>query len=145
MITVKPTTLRPSLIMTVFCVCAILLTLTISCKKEDKEDTDEYYVKYEVNSSSIYTGQKLNVTYTNDKGQSTSTQINARTKWETIVGPVKKGFNASMRIKTDGSATSLTMSAQISVSKNSSAFAVKNTNASIASQSSLNVNYSVDY
>ncbi|WP_236974833.1 hypothetical protein [Membranihabitans maritimus] len=36
--------------------------ILIGCEKEKNKVADEYYVKYEVNSSTIYIGGKLDVT-----------------------------------------------------------------------------------
>ncbi len=120
-----------------------------ACKKEDKTNVnvpDEYYVKYEVNSSTIYTGGKLNVSLNSEKNQNTSTIINTRSPWETVIGPVKKGFNATLGVAKEGNADNhLKLYVQITVSKNGSPFALKEIDGSDTPRNSVQINYTIDY
>ena len=61
-----------------------------------------HFYKYEVNSSTIYSGGKLDVTINTEKNENKTITINQRNLWETIIGPVPKGFNASMRVEATG-------------------------------------------
>jgi len=118
-------------------------TSSIGCSKEDK---DEYYIKYEVNSSTIYTGGKLNVTISTENNNNTTIDINTRTTWETVIGPVKKGFTATLQVTKGGSPDSqLKLYTQISVSKNGSPFALKKIDGSDTPRNSAQINYAIDY
>jgi len=120
-----------------------LAIINFGCKKEEN---DEYYVKYEVNSSTIYFEGKLNVKLINEKNQITNLTINTRSVWETIIGPVKKGFKASLSVSEVGDNYGhLTLYTQISVSKNDSPFALKEIDNSDVPRTSLQITYIIDY
>jgi len=109
------------------------------------DDSDEYYVKYNINSSTIYSGGKLNVIISSEKNN-VNIVINQRTSWETIIGPVKKGFNATLKVTADGETYNrLTLYTQISVSKNGSPFALKKIDGSDTPRNSVQINYIIDY
>lgn len=118
----------------------------VGCKKENNNDTDEYYVKYEVNSSTIYYGGKLNVLISTETSNNMNIAINTRTSWETVIGPVQKGFNASLNVTKEGSPDShLQLNAKISVSKNGSPFALKKNDDSDTPRNSVQISYMIDY
>jgi len=111
----------------------------------DNDNSDEYYVKYEVNSSTIYVGVKLNVTITNENNSNLAIIINASTPWETIIGPVKKGFNARLNVSCETETYNrLTLYTQISVSKNGSPFALKAIDGSDTPRNSVQISYKID-
>ena len=63
----------------------MVLTLSITflitglgCKKHEETDADDYYVKYELSSSSIYTGGTLKVVISNEKNQNNTLLVNKR-------------------------------------------------------------------
>ena len=125
------------LIISVFTFC--------SCRKSSTS-TDQYYVKYEVGSSTIYYGGKLEVLLRSNNNQIIKDTINTRSAWEMTIGPVKKGFNSNITINEIGNNYGhLTLQSQISVSKNSSAFAVKSTDNSTSPRTTLQINYTIDY
>jgi len=112
------------------------------CSKDDIE----YYVKYEVNSSTIYTGGKLDVELTSENDQDITMQIPTRASWETIIGPVKKGFKASLKASEAGTNYGhLKLYTQISVSKNDSPFALKEIDGSDEPRTTVEINYTIDY
>jgi hypothetical protein len=114
-------------------------------KSNNEINSDEYYVKYEVNSSTKYIGYKLNVIYTNDKGNNNTIIVNSGS-WEGIIGPVKKYFNAKLNVKCDTDLYgTLKLYTQISISKNGSPFALKNVDGSEIPRSSVFTNYQIDY
>lgn len=118
--------------------------LNWSCKKS--KDIDEYYVKYEVNSTTVYFGEKLSVTISNEKNSNTTLLIDAKIPWETVVGPVKKGFIATMGVVKEGSATNqLRLSTQISVSKNNGPFALKKIDDSNTPRNTAQISYTIDF
>ena len=124
----------------------IAFSLTnFDCKKDETNNAD-YYVKYEVNSSTIYYGNHLRVVLTDANNQSTIFTINARTPWETTIGPVKKGFNANLSVSDiSNNYGHLTLQAQISVSKNSSPFTLKQSDDSNTPRTKVQINYAIDY
>ena len=128
-------------------IIAILGILNFGC--DDGNGTsvpDEYYVKYEVNSSTIYTGGKLIVIINTEKNTPPTISINTRTQWEAIIGPVQKGFNATLDVSKEGTADShLTLYTQISVSKSGSPFALKKIDGSDTPRNTVQINYTIDY
>lgn len=134
---------RASLILTL----TFVLTLSaISCDKDDNASLDEYYVKYEVNSSTIYSGGKLDLTIRTENNENLTLEINQRILHETIVGPVKEGFNASMDVVAQGNTyDKLKLYTNIYVSKNGSPFALKNSDGSDEFRDYVQLNYTIDY
>jgi hypothetical protein len=121
--------------------------LNFGCDNEDEISvSDEYYVKYEVNSTTIYSGGKLNVTINTEKNTTMTISVNTRTQWEAVIGPVQKGFNATLNVIKEGTADSqLQLYTQISVSKNGSPFALKKIDGSDTPRNSVQINYTIDY
>lgn len=121
--------------------------LSFACKKQsEEENSDEYYVQYEVYSTTIYYGGKLDATINTENNQSLTLTINQRQQWETIIGPVKKGFNASLNVEATGNTNNkLRLYTKISVSKNGSPFALKKTDGSDTPRDNVQLNYTVDY
>lgn len=130
--------------------CLFLLILSISifttaCKKENSTPSSEYYVKYEVSSSTIYSGGKLNLIITNEKNSQSAITIATRAPYEVTIGPVKKGFNASLSVSKEGSPDNqLKLYTQISVSKDGGPFALKAINGSDSPRNSAQVSYTVE-
>ena len=122
----------------------LLSVLSISCKKNDNQDNkDRYYVKYEVNSTSVYSGGKLNVTV-QDKDSTQTFIINTKSPWETVIGPVEKGFVSTLGvIKSGSSDPTLRLYTQISVSVNNEPFVLKKMDGSDVPRNSVNINYTV--
>ena len=116
----------------------------MSCKKSDNQDNkDRYYVKYEVNSTSVYSGGKLNVPI-QDKDSTQTFIINTKSPWETVIGPVEKGFVSTLGvIKSGSSDASLRLYTQISVSVNNEPFVLKKMDGSDVPRNSVNINYTV--
>lgn len=116
---------------------------TISC---EKESTDEYYVKYELNSTTIYTGGKLDMIIKTEENKDLTLVINQRTLHETIIGPVGKGFNTSMSVLAQGNThDKLKLYTNIYVGKNGGPFALKKTNGSDEPRDFVQLNYTIDY
>ena len=127
----------------------LLLAICFSaCDKDNNEQNaaDEYYVKYEMNSSSSpYIGGTQNVTINTENNKEMAFVINTGTPWETVIGPVKKGFNAQLTVNSSSSYYGyLKLNAQISVSKNGSPFALKGNDAKTG-ETSLQIKYTIDY
>jgi hypothetical protein len=119
---------------------------TIACKKESSNTTaSEYYVKYEVNSTTIYIGGKLNLSVTDEKNGQRAITIVTKSPYEVTIGPVKKGFNANLSVSKDGSPDNqLKLYTQISVSKDGGPFALKAINGSDSPRNSAQVGYTVE-
>ena len=116
------------------------------CKKDDNTNNDTYYVKYQVNSSSIYIGGTLNVEITGANNQISTFIIKTRSPWETTIGPVNKGFTANLSVsEIETNFGHLTLQAQILVSKNSSAFALQQSDDSNSPRTSVQINYTINY
>lgn len=123
----------------------ILLITTLvgsGCNKED--NSDEYYIKYEVSSTTIYYGGKLNVTITNETNSNSLLIIDTRTPWEAVIGPVKKGFNANLNVEGPGD-SHLKLYTQISASKNNGPFALKKVDGSDDPRNSCQLSYTIDF
>ena len=119
--------------------------LLLGCKEQELPAVvkDRYYVKYEVNSSTIYIGGKL-VVEVQDRDSIKSFLINTRSPWETIIGPVEKGFNASLSVVKSGTPdTKLQIQTQISVSVNNEPFVLKKMDNSDALRNSVSIAYSI--
>ena len=108
----------------------------------ENNNSDEYYVKYEVNSTTTQ-GFKIDVTVTNEKNNNMNVSINSREQWEIIIGPVKKGFNAALKVDCGMPFTSLYT--KISVSKNNGPFAVKKIDGSATPRYIVQINYTIDF
>jgi hypothetical protein len=127
----------------------LLLVLTIGilnfgCYKDSNDD--EYYIKYEVGSSTIYSLGKLDVILSNEKNLNTTLSINTKSKWEAVVGPVKKGFKANIEVSEAGNNHGkLTLSTQISVSKNNGPFALKAIDDSDDPRTNVQLGYAIDF
>jgi hypothetical protein len=98
-------------------------------KEKDNLKHDEYFIKYEIQSSSLpYYGVKLNITKSNESSQNVQEIINTG-NWERTIGPVKKGYVADLKaVKSnwDGKPEyHLKMTLSISVSKNGMPFTHK--------------------
>ena len=123
-----------------------LSVFTIACKKESSNTAaSEYYVKYEVSSTTIYSGGKLNLGITNEKNSQSAITIATRAPYEVTIGPVKKGFNANLSVSKEGSPDNqLKLYTQISVSKDGGPFALKAINGSDSPRNSAQVSYTVE-
>ena len=124
----------------------IMALFNPGCKKDDKANNDEYYVKYEVFSSTIYSGGKLNVVINTENNKINTVAVDTRSPWEAVIGPVNKGFLATLAVSEIGTNYGqLKLSGRISVSKNSSPFAVKQMDGSDVPRTSVQIQYSLDY
>ena len=121
--------------------------ISFGCDSENEIiDLDEYYVKYEVNSSTIYSGGKLDVTINKETNEDMTIIINKRQKWEVVIGPVKKDFNATLKVKSKSTDYNhLRLYTNIYVSKNDSPFALKESDGSDTPRDAVQINYAIDY
>ena len=122
-------------------------TLSFGCSKKDgTNDSDEYYVKYIVSSYTIYIGGKLDVAINTENNSEEVLTISQRTKKEIIIGPVKRGFQATLKAgATSNTLDRLTLYTAIHVSKNGSPFALKVIDDSDKPRDSVQISYTIDY
>ena len=69
--------------------------------------------------------------------------INQNALWETIIGPVQKGFNATLKVSSQY--YDLKLYTNIYVSKNDSPFALKKIDGSDTPRDSVQISYTIDY
>jgi len=137
----------------VFILTLLVGVFVVSCEKENdsgpednNSSSDEYYVKYEVNSSTIYMGGKLDMTIRTEENKNLTLEIDQRTLHETIIGPVEKGFAASMSVTAQGNThDKLKLYTNIYVSKNGSPFALKKSDGSDEPRDFVQLSYTIDY
>jgi hypothetical protein len=103
-------------------------------------------VKYKVSSTTIYSGAKLDVTINTENNQNITLIVNQGTQWETVIGPVQKGFNATLKaIATGETYNQLRLYSEIHVNKNDSPFALKEIDGSDTPRDSVQISYTIDY
>ncbi|MCA6515866.1 MAG: hypothetical protein IM577_09735 [Chitinophagaceae bacterium] len=130
-----------------------LLSLCIffsACSKSDTnaQVNDDYYVKYKVESSTIYSGGKLDVQLSGENS-TLPLVINQKQTWETTIGPVKKGFQANLKVTKQGwdgqtVENHLKLYLRIELSKNNGPFAMKQLNGSETPRATAEIKYTVE-
>lgn len=123
----------------------LLGIINYSC---EKEDFDLYYVKYKIDSSTVNSGGEINVRINSKNNEDIDLTINQNTKWEVIIGPVSKGFNAEISVSNATGTGSLKMYTEIHVSKNDSPFVIQAINGHWSNDASVNYTgskYTIDY
>lgn len=108
---------------------ALLLTIFLfACKKDEKEISDDYYIKYAVESKTVYTGVKL-ITIIQDERNNAKELTIGTGKWEMTIGPVKNQYIAKLDVTKKGWTGStenhLTMTLSIYISKNNGPFSLR--------------------
>ena len=124
--------------------------INIGCNKKDSDTKvpDEYYIKYEVKSTTTYGGNKgkMDVTLNSETNKPIIITIGQGALQETIIGPVQKGFKATLNVSAIGETYELLkIYTNIYVSKNGSPFALKKIDGSDTPRDNVNVNYTIDY
>lgn len=121
-----------------------LMICMLSCK-DDGGPADQYYVMYKVNSSTIYSGGKLDVEINTERGH-IEFVIPQRSPWELTIGPVPRGFKAQLRVNAIGvTQDRLTLYTEIHVSKNNDPFALKAHDGSDEERDQVSLDYTIDY
>jgi hypothetical protein len=116
--------------------------ISFGCQCDCEEATDEYYVKYEVISTTANNAYTLHATVKNEKNNDVNFSFAAGSHWETIIGPVQKGFNSLLEVSAP---TTIIFHLKIYVSKNDSPFAIKANDSSETSRTSGQLSYTIDY
>ncbi len=126
---------------------ALLLLIGIlnyGCEKE----SDEYYVKYKIDSSTTDLGKGIKIHITTED-ETLLLFIDENTYWETIIGPVSKGFKAELWMSHIAPTDQLQKYGEIQVSKNDSPFVMKaiqgyNSSKTVIS-TSVDLEYTIDF
>ena len=119
-----------------------LSLLLVGCESKK----DEYYVKYEVDSTTIYINGKLTLLISTESNPNSSMSIDQRVLREIVIGPVEKDFEASLILAAQGNTfDQLRLYANIYVSKNGSPFALKKSDESDDPRDYLEMSYQIDY
>lgn len=118
--------------------------INLGCEKEVSNCNDEYYVKYVVTSSSIYSVSRTAQINSENNIKSSYTFNNS--PWEMTIGPVKKGFYASLsaNFSTSQVLAKTYINVEIQVSKNNAPFALKASNNSTEVRNSASTNYTLN-
>ncbi len=126
-----------------------LSIISVSCKDdcpcpEHEEVKDQYYVKYVVESSTIYSVSRI--AEINSADNTTMDFTFGDRKWEVIIGPVEKNFQATLdaSYNTSQSLAQTYIDVEIYVSKNDSPFAIKTSNISENVRMSASTSYTID-
>ena len=71
------------------------------CQSDFEETVDQYYVKYEVISTTVYRSSMFYATVNNEKNNDLNYSFAGGSQWEIIIGPVQKGFTASIGVRVE--------------------------------------------
>ena len=144
----KPQWLRIGLILGLIVTFGIV---NFGCNKENDKNNennnvveDEYYVKYIVKSSTMYSLTRT-ARINSENNANRSFTFNNST-WEVTIGPVKKGFNASISASYNTSQVlaKTYIDVEIQVSKNNAPFALKASNVSTQVRNSASTGYTIN-
>ena len=122
--------------------------INLGCEKEvshsNVDYNDEYYVKYVTTSSSIYSVSRT--AQINSENNSISSYIFNNSPWEVTIGPVKKGFYASLsaNFNTSQVLAKTYINVEIQVSKNNAPFTLKASNNSTEVRNSASTSYTLN-
>jgi len=105
--------------------------------------SDEYYVKYSINSNHYQIGGKLEL-FLNDVDGQLDLIVNTNELVETIIGPVPHGFNAGMLARDDGG-NAKKLYAEILISKNGGPFTLKAIDGSDIARTFVELEYTIDF
>lgn len=124
----------------------IIITIGIisfGCQCDCEEATDEYYVKYEINCIHLVAGHVNAEIIISAENKDLTFTFDELTTWETTIGPVQKGFKATLEVNTSNEM--ILLYTNIYVSKNDSPFALKASDGSEVPRSTVQLNYTIDY
>ena len=130
-------------------IIAIALTILIcnSCKKSNTDEPgDEIYIKYKFEMSTL-AGRTENIIIDYNDEYEKNKQTETKSNFETTIGPVSKGFRASISARDKYPLQfeyHLKLNLKIFVSKNNSPFAEKAVNESADPRTSASLSYIVN-
>jgi hypothetical protein len=128
----------------------LILALSVfSCAKEDNGDgtssprtaNDEYYLRYELETSFIGRDRHMDVTVLNEKGETLEYNMRTGDDMEVVIGPVEIGFTALIEVNVPQ--YTARMHPKIFVSKNNGPFAFKVKND--VNDTSVKLSYTIDF
>ena len=120
----------------------LVFIVTIEIINYSCEESDEYYVKYEVISDSPTVGRTLHTTINTEDDENGTFTFGSSTDWETTIGPVQRGFNAILEVSSD---YEVFVYPRIYVSKNNSPFALKKSDESNELRNYVEISYKINY
>jgi hypothetical protein len=118
--------------------------VNFGCQCDCEEASDEYYVRYELYvDDGLHSSTMVDITVKDENNNDENFTFNADSySWGTIIGPVQKGFNATLGVSVE---TEVLMYLKIHVSKNDSPFAIKANDSSDTYRTSGQLSYTIDY
>jgi hypothetical protein len=129
----------------------LILTIGIinfGCQCDCEDATDEYYVKYEVISTTARNTSTFYATVNNEKNNDLNYSFAGGSQWETIIGPVQKGFTASIGARVEDYELGRVLeefALNIYVSKNNGPFTIKALDTTVLLRDSGQNSYTIDY
>ena len=121
----------------------VLGIVSFGCEKCDC-DSDEYYIKYAAGAETIYSGGTLSINMRDENNENSSLDV-TRNSWDIVIGPVGKGFTASLSVSSTYRYHT-TLKAFIYISKNDSPFALKASDASDSEEGDpVDISFTIDY
>jgi len=106
------------------------------------EESDEYYVKYELNCISYSIARTVHATINTEDNSNLTFTFESGTPWETVIGPVQEGFIATLEVSLD---YEVEINPYIYVSKNNGLFALKQSDESDELREYVKISYTIDY
>jgi len=119
--------------------------LNFGCQCDCEDATDEYYVKYEINCSGLVGSPIAEIIISAENGDLTF-NLDHFSPWDTTIGPVQKGFKATLKVNVTNAVVLLY--GYINVSKNDSPFALKASDGSESINdpiSNVQLSYNIDF
>jgi len=119
--------------------------INYGCQCDCEDATDEYYVKYEINCSGLVGSPIAEIIISAENGDLTF-NLDHFSPWDTTIGPVQKGFKATLKVNVTNAVVLLY--GYINVSKNDSPFALKASDGSESINdpiSNVQLSYNIDF
>jgi hypothetical protein len=122
--------------------------INFGCQCDCEDATDEYYVKYEVISTTVYGSSMFYATVNNEKNNDLNYSFDGGSQWEIIIGPVQKGFTASIGVRVEDyylGTVRVEFDLNIYVSKNNGPYTIKALDTTEELRDSGQNSYTIDY
>ena len=117
--------------------------INFGCQCDCEEASDQYYVKYEINCTNLVGGHANAEIIISAENKDLTFNLEELTSWETIIGPVQKEFDATLKVTVSNAI--VLIYTNIYVSKNDSPFALKASDGSDVPRSAVQLSYTIDY
>ena len=105
-------------------------------------DTDEFYIQYAVGVLSIDSGEVIDIFYRDDNNETIT--LSTDTAFSIVLGPVEKGFTASLSAVTGREIGNTTLIVNILVAKNDGPFISKRY-AEMVTSGIMGTEYTIDF